>query len=83
MTPAKNAPLAACLASDSASNVTGQVFAVRHNGIFLFDPFTPIRSVHRSEGWDIESIQQQALPALESNFAPLTRSADIFNWDPV
>lgn len=83
MTPAKNAPLAAFLASEAANNVSGQVFAVRHNEIFLFDPFTPIRSVHRSEGWDIESIQLQAIPALESHFAPLTRSGDIFSWDPV
>mgnify|MGYP001177476410 FL=1 len=83
MTPAKNAPLAAFLASEDANNVTGQVFAVRHNEIFLFDPYEPIRSVHRSEGWDVESIGEQAIPALEAHFAPLTRSADIFSWDPI
>ena len=35
MTPAKIAPMAVALASDAASNVNGQVFAVRNNEIFL------------------------------------------------
>src|SRR3546814_20209578 len=36
MTPAKIAPMAVFLASDAAFEVTGQVFGVRNNEIFLF-----------------------------------------------
>ena len=83
MTPAKNAPLAVFLASDAARDITGQVFAVRHNEIVLFDPFRPTRSVHRSEGWDVQAIADHAVPALKSRFAALDRSGDVFSWDPL
>lgn len=83
MTPEKNAPLAVFLASDAARDITGQVFATRHNEIFLFDPFRPARSVHRSEGWDVQAIADHAVPALKAHFAALDRSGDVFSWDPL
>ena len=83
MTPEKNAPLAVFLASDAAQGISGQVFAVRHNEIFLFDPFRPARSVHHSEGWDAQAIADHALPALQAHFAALDRSGDVFSWDPL
>lgn len=83
MTPAKIAPMVACLASDQAAHVTGQIFGVRNNEIFLFSQPRPLRSVHRGEGWTPESIAEHALPALEKSFYPLDVSADVFSWDPV
>lgn len=83
MTPAQQAPLAVYLASDAAAGVTGQIFGVRKNEIFLFSQNRPIRSVHRGEGWTPESIADQMRPAMEANFYPLDRSADIFSWDPI
>jgi NAD(P)-dependent dehydrogenase (short-subunit alcohol dehydrogenase family) len=83
MTPAKIAPMVACLASDAAAHVTGQIFGVRNNEIFLFSQPRPLRSVQRSDGWTPESIVEHALPALEKNFYPLDVSADVFSWDPV
>lgn len=83
MTPAKVAPLACYLASDKATEVTGQIFALRMNEIFLFNQNRPVRSVHSSEGWDIGSISERAIPALKSKFMPLEVSADVFSWDPV
>jgi hypothetical protein len=47
MTPAKIAPLAVALCSDSSATVSGQVFAVRNNEIFLMSQPRPLRSVHR------------------------------------
>ena len=38
-------------ASDAAKDVSGQIFAVRANEIFLMSQSRPIRSVHRAEGW--------------------------------
>ncbi len=83
MTPAKIAPMVAYLASDQAAHVSGQIFGVRNNEIFLFSQPRPIRSVHRSEGWTPESIAEHAIPALEASFFPLEVSADVFSWDPV
>ena len=83
MTPAKIAPLAVALCSDATAQVTGQVFAVRSNEIFLMSQPRPVRSVHRSEGWTPQSVAQHALPALQAAFYPLDRSADVFSWEPV
>lgn len=83
MTPAKIAPMAVYLLSDSAKDVTGQIFGVRHNEIFLFSQNRPIRSVQRTDGWTPESLAEHALPAMKAHFTPLERSADVFSWDPV
>jgi NAD(P)-dependent dehydrogenase (short-subunit alcohol dehydrogenase family) len=83
MTPAKIAPLATYLLSEAAAGVTGQIFSVRHNEIFLFSQNRPVRSVHRGEGWTPQTVAEHAVPALKASFTPLDRSADIFSWDPV
>ena len=67
----------------SAKDVTGQIFAVRMNEIFLMGQSRPLRSIHRSEGWTPQSIAEHGMPALKSSFYKLDRSADIFPWDPV
>ena len=79
----KIAPLAVYLASDRADDVTGQIFCVRANELFLMSQNRPIRSVHRSEGWTAEAIAEHAIPAMRSDFYGLDRSADVFSWDPV
>ncbi len=83
MTADKVAIVAAALLSDQASHITGQIFAVRMNEIFLMSQSRPLRSVHAGEGWTIDSIFERAMPALQSHFYPLDRSQDVFSWDPV
>ena len=83
MEAGKIAPMAVFLASDAAQNVTGQIFAVRANEIFVMSQPRPVRSVHRAEGWTAETIAEQAVPALRASFAPLDVSADVFSWDPI
>ena len=83
MTPAKVAPMACFLMSDRSVDVTGQIFAVRKNEIFLFNQPRPVRSVHSSDGWTADEIAERAIPALKSQFTPLEVSADVFSWDPV
>ena len=83
MTPDKIAPMAIYLLSDQAHEVSGQIFAVRNNEIFLMSQNRPIRSIHRGEGWTPETIAEHAAPALKSDFYDLARSQDIWPWDPV
>ncbi|MEM1370959.1 MAG: SDR family NAD(P)-dependent oxidoreductase [Pseudomonadota bacterium] len=82
MTPAKIAPLCVALAKPD-STVTGQIFCVRNNEIFLMSQPRPIRSIHRSEGWTPETVLDHAFPSLERDFYPLERSGEIFSWDPI
>jgi len=83
METAKIAPLAVFLASDLSKDVTGQIFAVRANELFLMSQNRPLRSVHRAEGWTAESIASHALPAFAPDFYALERSQDVFSWDPI
>jgi NAD(P)-dependent dehydrogenase (short-subunit alcohol dehydrogenase family) len=83
MTADKVAIVAAALLSDQAAHISGQIFAVRMNEIFLMSQSRPLRSVHAGEGWTIDSIFDRAMPALQSHFYALDRSQDVFSWDPV
>src|SRR5689334_19984194 len=58
MTPEKIAPLVVYLASDRAEGVSGQIFGVRRNEVFLFNQPRPIRSLHRSEGWTPQELDR-------------------------
>jgi NAD(P)-dependent dehydrogenase (short-subunit alcohol dehydrogenase family) len=82
MTPDKISTLVVSLCSDQAKHVTGQIFGVRNNEIFLFSQPRPIRSAHTADGWTPETILSRVMPAFEADFYPLSRSADIFSWDP-
>jgi len=83
MTPDKIASVAVALASDAAKDVSGQIFAVRNNEIFLMGQSRPLRGMQRSEGWTPETVLDHALPAMSTMFYPLHRSQDVFSWDPV
>ena len=83
METSKIAPLAVVLLGDAAKGVSGQIFAVRANEIFLMGQSRPLRSVHRAEGWTPQTVAAHAIPALEASFYPLDRSADVFCWDPI
>jgi NAD(P)-dependent dehydrogenase (short-subunit alcohol dehydrogenase family) len=84
LVPEKVAPLVVALCSDAARDVTGQIFGVRNNEIFLFSQPRPVRSAHRGgDGWTPESVLQTALPMLRADFYGLDRSGDVFTWEPV
>jgi NAD(P)-dependent dehydrogenase (short-subunit alcohol dehydrogenase family) len=83
METSKIAPLAVYLASDTAKDVTGQIFAVRANEIFLMSQSRPLRSVHRAGGWTPQDIAEHGMPALRAGFFALDRTQDVFTWDPL
>jgi NAD(P)-dependent dehydrogenase (short-subunit alcohol dehydrogenase family) len=76
-------PLAVFLASDQGANVSGQIFGVRANEIYLFTQPRIVRALHRAEGWTPESIGEQAMPALMPSFFANEPSASITPWDPI
>jgi NAD(P)-dependent dehydrogenase (short-subunit alcohol dehydrogenase family) len=83
LVPEKVAPFVVALCADGAKDVTGQIFGVRNNEIYLFSQPRPIRSAHKGDGWTPESVLETALPMLRADFFGLDRSADVFTWDPV
>ena len=83
MTPEKIAPLVAFLGSDAAAAISGQIFSVRNNEIYLFSQPRPIRTLHRSEGWTAQTLADMLPNALAGDLTPLERSADVISWDPV
>src|ERR1700674_4589734 len=68
MTPEKIAPLVVYLASDRAKGISGQIFSVRNNEVFLFNQTRPIRSLHRADGWTPEKLDAQLKGAFASSF---------------
>src|SRR5258705_10944227 len=78
METSKIAPLAVFLCSEKAKDVTGQIFAVRANELFLMSQSRPLKAVHRAEGWTPETIASTALPAFREHFYALDRSQDVF-----
>ncbi len=83
MASSKIAPLAVYLASDQGAGVSGQLFAVRANEIFLMSQSRPIQTMHTDQGWTPESIANRVMPAFKPSFYQLDRSQDVFDWDPV
>jgi len=83
MTPEKIAPLAVYLGSDKAAGISGQIFSVRNNEVFLFSQTRPIRAIHRADGWTPEKLDAQLKGAFGPSFTPLDRSGDVFSWDPI
>jgi len=83
LVPEKIAPFVVALCADAGASVTGQIFGVRNNEIFLFSQPRPIRSAHTAEGWSPEAIAERVFPMFEKDFYPLHRSGEVFTWDPV
>jgi NAD(P)-dependent dehydrogenase (short-subunit alcohol dehydrogenase family) len=78
MTPEKIAPLVVYLGSDKAAGISGQIFSVRNNEIFLFNQTRPIRAIHRADGWTPDKLDAQLKGAFGPSFTPLDRSGDVF-----
>ncbi|MGU3492993.1 SDR family oxidoreductase [Xanthobacteraceae bacterium A53D] len=83
MGPEKIAPLVAYLASDASRDVSGQIFGVRKDEIFLFSQPRPVRSIHRDGGWSLEDIAGNGMPALRKHFTPMDTAGSYFDWDPL
>ena len=47
-------------------DITGQIFSVRNNEIYLFNQPRPIKTIHRADGWTPEQLAAELKPAFAS-----------------
>lgn len=82
--PERIAPFVVGLLADQAADVSGQIFGVRNNEIYLFTQPRPFRTAHAGDGgWTPQSVIERVLPMFRPDFYGLDRSMDVFTWDPV
>jgi NAD(P)-dependent dehydrogenase (short-subunit alcohol dehydrogenase family) len=81
--PEHIAPLVVYLASDLAKDVTGQIFGVRRNEIYLFSQPRPVRTLKEPKGWTPETIAAAATRELKDALTPLEGTSEYFSWDAV
>jgi NAD(P)-dependent dehydrogenase (short-subunit alcohol dehydrogenase family) len=79
----KIAPFVVALCADAGAKVTGQIFGVRNNEIYLFSQPRPIRTAHTADGWTPEAIADRVFDQFANDFYPLHKSGDVFTWEPV
>jgi len=77
------APLALFLASDAAAEINGQIIGVRGNELYLYSQPRPVRTLHRAEGWTVEALEAQFLPAWGKSLVPLEETQDVFAWPAI
>ena len=81
--PEHIAPVVTYLLSDAAKNVTGNIFGVRGNEIYLMSQPRPIRAIHKSDGWTPSDLAQTLEPALRQDLYGLEDTNQVYSWDPL
>jgi NAD(P)-dependent dehydrogenase (short-subunit alcohol dehydrogenase family) len=76
-------PVATYLVSEAAKDVTGNIFGVRGNEIYLMSQPRPIRTLHKGDGWTPEDLAQTLEPALRHDLYGLESSDGYYAWDPI
>jgi hypothetical protein len=61
------------LVSERAKAVTGQIFGVSGENIILYSQPRPLQTESKAEGWTVETILSEAMPAMHDKFYPLGR----------
>ena len=77
------APVATYLVSEAAKDVTGNIFGVRGNEIYLMSQPRPIRTLHKGDGWTPEDLAATLEPALRHDLYGLEGSGEYYAWDPI
>ncbi|MDO8409891.1 MAG: SDR family NAD(P)-dependent oxidoreductase [Phenylobacterium sp.] len=67
------ARLSVALVSPAASHVSGQIFGASGENIILYSQPRPISTQTKEEGWSVDTILSEAVPAMSDKFFPLSR----------
>lgn len=78
--PEQIAPLAVYLLGDDAKEISGQIFGVRGNELYLYSQPRPVRVLQNSDGWSMERLRDQVGEGWKKSFVPLERTRDVFPW---
>ena len=73
----------AAVALAAAKDVSGQIFAVRGNEVFLMSQPRPVRGIGRLDGWTPQTLVDEGLTALAGQFEDLGATNSVCTWDPV
>ncbi|MDZ4321965.1 MAG: SDR family oxidoreductase, partial [Phenylobacterium sp.] len=71
--PDQPARLSVALVSPAAAHVSGQVFGASGENIILYSQPRPISTQTKEEGWSVDTILSEAVPAMSDKFFPLSR----------
>ena len=77
------APVVNYLISDAAGEISGNVFGVRGNEIYLMSQPRPIRTLHNGAGWSHEALAETVYPALKHDLYGLEGTGEYYAWDPI
>ncbi|MCL4128884.1 UNVERIFIED_CONTAM: hypothetical protein GTU68_030833 [Idotea baltica] len=77
------ANFALALCADAAKDTSGQIFSVRGNEIVLFNQPRPVKSIARIEGWSVDDILGQCLPAMQNDYTDLGATTSVFPYEPI
>ncbi|MDO8902651.1 MAG: SDR family NAD(P)-dependent oxidoreductase [Phenylobacterium sp.] len=67
------ARLSVALVSPAAAHVSGQIFGASGENIILYSQPRPISTQTKEEGWSVDTILSEAMPAMSDKFFPLSR----------
>jgi len=82
-TAAHIAPMVTYLLSDAAGAVSGNVFGVRGNEIYLMTQPRPVRTLHKGDGWTADDLAETLEPALRHDLYGLESTGEVYAWDPL
>jgi NAD(P)-dependent dehydrogenase (short-subunit alcohol dehydrogenase family) len=82
-TAAQIAPVVSYLLSDAAASISGQVFGVRGNEIYLMSQPRPIRTLHKDGGWRHADLAATLAPALKPHLVDMLDTGAFYSWDPI
>ena len=74
------APVAAFLISDEAREINGQIVGVRGNEVYLYSQPRPIRSIHKGDGWTLDSLEETLPAAFRASLTPMETYGQVFSW---
>jgi NAD(P)-dependent dehydrogenase (short-subunit alcohol dehydrogenase family) len=83
MRPDQIAPLAVALVAEAARDISGQIFSIRGNEVYLWSQPRPIRGLFNLSGWTPESMLTTAFPAFRPEMYDLGNARSVFRADPV
>jgi NAD(P)-dependent dehydrogenase (short-subunit alcohol dehydrogenase family) len=75
--------LASLLLSDAAATISGQVFGVRGNEVFLFSQPRPVCTIGQPGGWTPEALDRAMSTAWKPWLVPLQTDLEVFQYEPL